>query len=371
MEIHKNTQISFIQILRGLAVLLVVWSHLSGYWLSANAESSAIQDYWMIYVTRPLHIWQNGGNLGVLIFFLVSGYIITYTALKESKFTFFVKRFMRLAPMLWVSTLLMAIYATSTQWMGTQALSHSEGNIFHWVTSLFLLDGFFSVGRVLEVTWTLTIEVMFYLLTFFSLNMMKKNPEKSTWWMTVSWIVFSLLSLTVPLLKTNGNTYLIFYVSFLLIGRNIFLWQTNKIRPIVGALNTAIPLFLYCIFVETAWPGSLLAPLGHPSGVEPVVTYAYAIGIFLCLLAISPKKAWKPLKFLGEISYSLYLLHIPVGMLVADLLYQLGWPSTFVTIGAITASVSISWITYRLIEVPSQTIARNYLAHRTEKIQTN
>lgn len=71
---------AFIHGLRGIAALLVVWSHLSGFWLLEHGKTSALQDLWYQFVARPFTLYQNGGHLGVVLFFLISGYIITHAS---------------------------------------------------------------------------------------------------------------------------------------------------------------------------------------------------------------------------------------------------------------------------------------------------
>src|SRR3954471_7664690 len=81
-------RIAFVHALRGIATLLVLWAHLSGWWLTEAARSSPLLVYWIDLVCRPLHLHQNGGHLGVLVFFLVSGFIITHVSLRESRAEF-------------------------------------------------------------------------------------------------------------------------------------------------------------------------------------------------------------------------------------------------------------------------------------------
>ena len=96
-------QIVFIQYLRGLAPVLVLWAHLSGFWLYAHGRGWKVETDWFVYVSRPLNLYENGGHLGVVLFFLVSGWIITYTSRRETLRTFGIKRAFRLLPALWLA----------------------------------------------------------------------------------------------------------------------------------------------------------------------------------------------------------------------------------------------------------------------------
>jgi peptidoglycan/LPS O-acetylase OafA/YrhL len=348
--------IAFIQSLRGLAALIVAWVHLA-------IIPSSLLSAWFYGVATPLRLFQSGGNLGVVTFFLISGFIVTYTSLNETRFSFAVKRFMRLFPMLWVAMAVTAGCALLAAAIGlTSHFYVPTAGPLRWIASLFLLDGF-SSGHVLEVTWTLVVELMFYVLTFAFMTVSSRNIEWSAWWMTIVWAVFSMLFSVVPLLRNTANGSLIFSVAFLLIGRNIYLWHSGKIRPIGAFLNAAAAGLLYGAFLETRFPGALMSPVGF----EPLITYGYALIIFVGFLTIGPKSTWQPFRFLGDISYSLYLLHLPVGFVVTDLLLMLSWPNELITVSAIVVSVGVSWVTYQLVEMPSQRLARRFVAARRRK----
>lgn len=54
-------------------------------------------------MARPLGLYQDAGHLGVVLFFFVSGYIVTYTSSRERVVEFSLKRLLRLGPALWVA----------------------------------------------------------------------------------------------------------------------------------------------------------------------------------------------------------------------------------------------------------------------------
>lgn len=353
---------AFIHILRGVAAMLVVWSHLSGFWLLSNGKVSALQDIWYQLIARPFHVFQNGGHLGVVLFFLISGYIITHTSLRETARTFAVRRVLRIFPPLIVATVIAGLLLLVAQATGTNLLGINGGGPWHWISGGFLLDGFFAEGRVIDVTWTLVVEILFYALTLALLVLSRARPVLGTWIMTGAWAALWVISLNIGG-ALGQNTGPALYVGFLILGRVIYLWQRGFFRPLDGALAASSIVVLYLVFAETADPGFLLAPGGWV-GLEPIVTYAYALIIFLGFLALAPKRAVQPFAFLGDISYSLYLLHLPVGITVLNLLDLVGVPETVNTIVAIAVSVGVSWLSYRFVERPTQSLARRLTRKR-------
>jgi peptidoglycan/LPS O-acetylase OafA/YrhL len=121
-------KIVFIHLLRAAAVLLVLWAHLGGWWLSASGTSSAIQTKWIDYICRPFRLYQDGGHLGVLLFFLVSGFVITHVSLKESRFEFALKRIFRLTPALAIALATLPAIAYLSQRMDIPPTMGNESN---------------------------------------------------------------------------------------------------------------------------------------------------------------------------------------------------------------------------------------------------
>jgi peptidoglycan/LPS O-acetylase OafA/YrhL len=349
-----NDRFAFIQILRGLAALIVVWSHLSGFWLEEHHTTSVPQQLWQEWIIVPFHIFQNGGLLGVVVFFLVSGYIITHTSLRESRRSFAIKRFLRIAPPLILATLvswLLLFLATATN---TKLIGVNGGSVWHWLSAFVLLDGFTPAGRATNVTWTLVIEVIFYLITFVLLGISRSSPLRSVWLMTTIWMVASIVSLNVPFVNDSANSGSALAVGFLLIGRIIYLWQRGLINPRDALFNLAAVVLIYILIAQASSPGFLVTPAGY----EPFISYLLGIMIFLAFLRLAPKQAVQPFKMLGDVSYSLYLLHIPVGITLLNLMNLIGISKTVSVIVAVVASVAAAYAAFRLVEVPSQRLAR-------------
>ncbi len=100
----------FLDLLRAVAAPLVFYSHVVHYWHDAGHSSSlvnVIDDY----VRTPLHLQQDFGYFGVALFFLVSGFVVTYRASQERAGEFAVKRVLRIYPVLVAVVLFAALLA--------------------------------------------------------------------------------------------------------------------------------------------------------------------------------------------------------------------------------------------------------------------
>lgn len=346
---------AFIHGLRGVAAILVVWSHLSGFWLLTTGRTSALQDAWHRFAVAPLHLYQNGGHLGVVLFFLISGYIITHTSMRESVADFAVKRTMRIFPPLLVALAVCAGMLGVASATDTTLFGVNSGGWQQWLAAPFLLDGFVGDIRVLDVTWTLVIELLFYALTAALIVHTRTKPLKSTWLMTLGWVAISIFTTTVGV--PGVNDALPVYVGLLVLGRFIYLGQRGVIALADAAIGSAVALTLFLVFMETGEPGYLVAPGGW-RGIEPLVTYAFAVLIFLACMRWAPRRLVAPFAFLGDISYSLYLLHLPIGITVLNLLAKTAVPESLGVIVAVAAALACAWVSYRWVERPSQRLAR-------------
>ena len=366
-----HEQIAFIHILRGVAILLVVWSHFSGWWLQTSERSSVAQDFWQKWVVAPFHIYQNGGHLAVILFFLVSGYIITFTSLKETRIEFFVKRILRIFPILIVGSLIawgIAKYGAPRDYL---LIGEGDASVKRWVSSMFLLDGFRTPQRMVSVTWTLFIEMAFYTFTFILLYLSKKKVLLSTWLMLGIYVLTYLLMTKVEYFAQSPNSAAISYTAFLIIGRAIYLWNKKLVNNLDSFLIAFTALFIFFLFAEEGSTEFLFRPGGW-AGAEPFVTYIGGILIFLVCLRWSPKKVFKPLAFIADISYSLYILHVPVGMLVLNYMTKQNYPYSLHFIIAVVATIAISYITYHLIELPARNTGRKFLKYlKTRSINNN
>lgn len=361
-------QIAFIQILRGAAALIVVWSHLSGFWLFANNEQWSVQNLFQVWIVVPFHIFQNGGHLGVVLFFLISGYIITHAALRETKISFIVKRIFRIFPALMAAlavTWLMLLLAHKEGF----ALPgiHDGGTAFQWGAAVFMLDGFIPGARILGTTWTLVVELVFYALTLLVLDRSRIKPLTASFIMLGLWMVLSVVAKNVTM---GDNNIMVPMVGFLIAGRAIYLAQQGFISHYYATLLIIAALGGYVLFSEAMAPGQLFKPGGW-GGVEPVVSDGIALFVFFALMKAPIARVWAPFNFFGNISYSLYLLHLPVGMTVLNVLHNAGVNFSVCFFAAVLSSILVSYLSYLYVEKPTQRLARFVLGSHKKLQETS
>ncbi|MCB5250066.1 MAG: acyltransferase [Candidatus Cloacimonetes bacterium] len=127
----QNKMFVSLQYLRGFAAIIVVYYHIFGTW---------------------------GGNQGVAIFFVISGFIMAYLINEKQRGWehFLLSRYLRVAPLYYIATLLVLLLGIGY-----------DPSVLRIITSF----GFISLGTVLPVGWTLTYEFIFYSICTFAIAM--------------------------------------------------------------------------------------------------------------------------------------------------------------------------------------------------------
>lgn len=314
----------------------------------------------------------SGGYVGVDVFFVISGYLITsivYGDVVSGKFsfvTFYKRRIARLVPSLLV--LLVSVLAFGFVFYNERAFDNLGKEIFF--SSFGLVNILFSGGenyfaseeayRPLIHLWSLGVEEQFYACWPLVLLLIYKAGRKTVILVT-SMLVLISLSMSEMAIRDGdmlASYYLPQYRAFeLLIGAVLAIVLSDpRNRNIVRAYSPAI----------TPWVGSTMilgssilldqhSPFPGLNALWPCLGTALVIAHGnhgrLCRLL-----SFKGLVFLGLISYPLYLFHQPV---ISWLEFFRGeQPAIVVLVSVIFTAVPLAWMSYKFIELPARRYAR-------------
>ena len=317
--------------------------------------------------------------VGVDIFFAISGFVIGKSAMAHCRtpdyaLTFWRSRAARILPLYFV-TLAVFLVAIQPKEVLDRPLLHIG------LHAVFLHNVFaetmFSVNGV---TWSLAIEAQFYLLAFLLAPRIATMPANR------AWTVFALVCAGVIafraavyfLLSTAGPnpdaiSHQLSQVPALFEGF-MFGMVAATLRPSPGSIPKWLPslagatvlacyLILHWGFVpnrETYWTNPIIA-IFFRSGVA-----AFASLCVLTALLSTPADplAFRLMKFLGKISYGIYLWHL-------ILLFSLGKTGLsgspwLVALGTVFGSVLIATVSYQLIEYPFIAWDKNQRSRKAE-----
>ncbi|MES2205618.1 MAG: acyltransferase family protein [Pseudomonadota bacterium] len=320
-----------IQALRGLAVLLVVLHH---------AE-----------------LGLTAGYLGVDIFFVISGYLITgmiKKLIEKGQFSFsefYFRRAKRLLPaayMTFICTIFLSfIFLTKTEFQDfTKQILGAitfTSNIMLW-----LQTGYFDSASTLKPLlhiWSLSIEEQYYLFLPAILFFLPKK----FWFKIVCLILASSLLLCIWLapLKPSVTFYLLpTRVWELAIGTVAALVELDRIKKIQQLLKI---LFWPAIISLLIIP---IAPIGvyHPGLDAFIVCMSTIILILRHCKSIDTKFVIASLAKVGNFSYSLYLVHWPIFAFINNI--YVGKSPKSVNILAVLVAFCFGFLLYRYIELP-------------------
>ena len=347
-EVEKDYFRRDIQGLRGIAVLLVVVYH-SGIGLS-------------------------GGFVGVDMFFVISGYVISQLLLRELKQTgsvrlrdFYTRRARRLLPALalvTIVTLAFAILFLSPFGDQQEVVRTSQATTLFLANAyLFLENTYFSLAaNPFRHMWSLAIEEQFYLLLPATLMIGWKltkrfNAKRQLDVLGVGVLIVSLASFAVGVALSFGYRLTPLPERFAFFGLPSRVWEFG-----VGVLLAIVPLqtrfikkFSAPIFFASSiaifWSALKLesfTPFPGYVALAPVLGTGGLIVVGQNSESFSRLLSWHPLARIGDLSYGWYLWHWPFIVYCLTL-----WPrNSVLALGAGFASLAPTVISYRWLEQP-------------------
>ncbi len=310
--------------LRGLAALAVCWYHFT------HGNEAFLPD-------GLLKTSGNLGWVGVEVFFVISGYAMMVATRKTSLTfrdygQFMAKRLVRLHPPYVVAVLLILLLG----WLSTKIPGFNGAAFsFHvpqFLSHLVYAPQFFHQELYNPVFWTLCVEVQWYLVIGLIGGILHTSRH------TTRWGIFSVL-LVVSFLP-SPNYVLFRYLPLFCFGIAAFYWRTKLV-----ALWEYVTALLLC--AAATW-----ADLGFTIMVAALVTS-------FCLASLCIES--RPLLWLGGISYSLYLLHVPIGGRIINLAQRFPQRLTVEVSGlasAVVASVVAAYLLWKFVEAPSHRAAQ-------------
>lgn len=311
-----------------------------------------------------------GGFIGVDVFFVLSGYLITIDILKRVEIGtfslrgFYLRRARRLLPALYVmlaAVLIVGYFRLDSSSLAATAQNVASTLLFVSNFDLWLTTGYFSPHaelRLLLHTWSLAIEAQFYLAFPLLLVVVHRTRPGATN-IVIGIALGGSLAISHALLARNSSSSAAFFLTpprmyELLVGsllarlavqrslESLRHFEVFSCWARVLCFGVAfLPALLYSS--DTLFPGL--------NGILPVVGVAAFIALGFSRGSLLDRiLGATPLQHLGSISYSLYLWHWP---LLAIAKHEFG---AELTVGQTVGILSIAWIisvlSRRFIEVP-------------------
>lgn len=298
---EKKTLV-LIQLLRGIASILVVLMH-----ITVNYEDNSGHVF-------LFNIFKFGGS-GVDIFFVLSGFIITWSNMQylekpSATGTFLKRRFVRIFPIYWlIITFFLIMQLALPAFYNT----HFDTGITNILQTYLLLPGHIMLNGV---SWSLTNELFFYLI--FTLALLIPNKKMVLNLMVGYFILLIVVAIAFPqAIAANPYMEMLLFpmnMEFLMGIFIVLIVKTVPVKWIYPLLVTGIIIFTSGAVLDNAG----IAVVSTAS--SPVLNRVLLFGIpsFLIILAVVKLEQSKTIRMhniflhLGDASYSIYLLHLPV-----------------------------------------------------------
>lgn len=323
--------------LRAIAVLAVVAAHANGWWMSS-------------------------GQVGVTLFFVLSGFLITRLMLEEHQRSgrvdlrrFWTRRARRLLP---AALLVLGAVGSLMLAAGQDMRPVFLGGLY--VANLAKASG--AHLGILEHLWSLSMEEQFYAVWPLAFVLLVKRPGAVMRWVLGAGVAAAAAWWLVVALSSDSAA------------RVMFGPDTRVIDMLLGCLLACVigylprrafaPAAVAFAFVAVAIPGPVYGPLTMlPVALAATGLVGWAAtaegGIALAIVTASP------LRWLGGISYGVYLWNYPVAQLMVGRAPL--WATLLITLAV---PVALAWASWRFVEAPLMATRAKPVSGRTAAAQT-
>lgn len=323
-------RLAFVDSLRALAAVAVVFHHIGD----------------VLFDDVVTRLGFDFGRYGVLLFFIISGYVVPHSLLARTSrplISFALSRGFRLYPAYWFSLAVVAL------------LGYSKFDSIQLAANITMAQRFLGVADIIGVYWTLAVELAFYLacVALFVLKILGRLKR-----MLAFLAVLSIATLVGAVARAEFGWPIPFgWLGFLgLMFGGAVLKQIDddghgadwRIWPAIVVFLAMHLAALSVIYID---------PVHERPAFREVLSWVAAVASFLVFRRLQLAPPGTP--YIGRISYSLYLLHGPVSSLAISL-----FPPLVAAPAAFAACLVAAATAYHLIEQPAIRFGRQLIAAR-------
>lgn len=317
------------------------------------------------------------GQLGIILFFVLSGFLITYLLLEENRQTgtisikdFYIRRILRIWPLYYLITILGLYILPKIDFFFVPGFTEHVGE--HLVPKSAMFLTFFSdIAYALykhvpyaAQTWSVGVEEQFYLLwpVLVVLVLRKKRMKEMLVGVIGFYLLIKLLAVYLyshePANKA-AETFFLFWNNFTIdamaiggIGAYLLFYQKEKVLSVL--FSKYLQIILYLVLIIITGKGWALPWFSYE-------VYAVLFVVLILNLAGNPRSVinleYKPLNYLGKISYGLYMYHnimlvVALKLLAGFQWFDLHtlWGNVIYYIVSIGFTITISSLSYEYFE---------------------
>ncbi|MBZ9710117.1 acyltransferase [Mesorhizobium sp. ESP7-2] len=333
---QQKTTFGGIDILRFLAAVLVMVYHY-GFWVWAYPDGISAQATGGVPAQPGIGAWVESGWVGVEIFFVISGFVIAFSAENSTPLRFFEARVKRLAPAVWICAPITAalLLLIGSSWPTDAVVRLARTALFApygpWVDSVY---------------WTLGIEIAFYAIVWILLRLGRFHLMERVA-IVIGLVSTSFWCLCYPLgwsdfAETRWlQLILVHHGCFFAVGVLIWLMRFKAMTP---------PRLAFCLLFLGGGVLQIASSVDvHSIKVAAAMPYAPPILMFLAAIALMAWSlrldlSWSGWRRIGLMTYPLYLIHDVIGASMLGAMVRAGLPylPSMAIVGA--TMIAASWL---------------------------
>jgi peptidoglycan/LPS O-acetylase OafA/YrhL len=371
---QKQPRLYLIDITRAFAAICVVLQHYQHFYLldTHKYEPNFIRSQQPFY--NILESFYKFGSVAVQFFFVISGFIFfMYYRQKINQNiinfkNFFILRLTRLYPLHFLMLILMLFFQIIHLYLNGKYFVYEENNFKNFTLHLFLIQewGFKNSGWSFNApAWSISVELFCYISFFFISLVYIKN-------FIHTFILVVMIFIFYVLIKPNFGNLIIGILLFYVGGLTFYVYKFLKLK-IIAKKNLYIILLIFFDFIIFGrflneiflhWQISLENIIGNRLMLLLFFIKFPLILINLAILQIFFEKVGKKIQIFGDISYSIYLSHVPLQVLFSIFnhnIISINYNNNFIFILYFLSVFIFSAILYKFFELPSKNFLRNKL----------
>lgn len=285
---------------------------------------------------NPALHWYRFGNLGVQLFFIISGFVIVQSIKGKTLQQFATGRFLRLFPLFWILCTL--TYVTMLVFPDPKYTFYFTDYLRSMTMLGDVLNGIIGPATLIDPSyWTLTVELIFYagIGMFVHLFTYSRIRVFLIGWLALSALAFALHideNFYVKLLLVRHAAYFVFGSALALLATRDATTSLQRFCDWALLVGSA----LYATFIHTRALPAYAIPHAWDASIVTTLHIAFFVGVPLLVYfsrLVSRPRTVLALAILGGLTYPLYLLHQRFGNALINLIsnsFDYSWLSLVV-----------------------------------------
>lgn len=318
-------RLTILDSLRGLAAVSVCLFHFAGH-------DDLLPDGFLKSLSKY-------GWLGVVVFFVISGFVIPWSMARGgyhlSQFPrFFLKRLMRLEPPYIVAVVTVVAFTFFYSAVKNRPFPSEPYWWFRVMTHGGYLTRIFGFDWLDDVYWTLAVEFQYYIVIGLIFPLLNYPIAAARWATCLLLTSFGLSAFTLPIKVT-----ILTYTPIFVLGIHAYQYRSGLMD------GRSFTVTLVCLTIFIWWI----------QNIEIALT-----GAATAFVIAAVSRGWGPLNVLGTISYSLYLFHATLGGAIISLGLKHNSSDAgryLVLAAALASSFAVATIVFWFVEQPSQRLS--------------